>query len=68
MSKFTTHVETWNQRTQSRDEYGRFLPATGTPRRVGRVVVRNADGTLHGATNYRLTSRVGQVATVRRSR
>lgn len=67
MSKFTAHVETWNQRTQPRDANGRFLPATGNPRRVGRVVVRNADGTLHGATNFRLTSRVGQVATARRA-
>jgi hypothetical protein len=66
MPKFTTHVETWNVRKQPRDEHGRFLPGEGSPRRVGRVVVRNADGTLHGATNFRLTSRVGQVATVRR--
>lgn len=67
MSKFTTHVETWREREQPRDERGRFLPATGAPRKRARVVVRSADGTLHGATNYRLTSRVGQVATARRS-
>jgi len=67
MSKFTAHIETWTQHDQPRDERGRFLPATGKPRRVGRVVVRNSDGTIHGATNYRLTSRVGQVASARRA-
>jgi len=66
MAKYTTHVETWNVRKQGRDDKGRFTTGVGTPRRTGRVVVRNADGTLHGATNYPLTSRVGQVATVRR--
>ena len=67
MSKFTVTVETWSQRTQPRDERGRFLPAEGKPRRVGRVVVRNIDGTLHGATNFPLASRVGQVASARRA-
>lgn len=62
----TLKIETWEVRSQPRDEQGRFLPATGSPKRIGKVVVRNADGTLHGATNFRQTSRVGQVASHRR--
>lgn len=64
-SKFTTHVETWNERVQERDEHGRFT-SNGKVRRRGRVVVRDQAGRLHGATNLKLTSKVGQVATQRR--
>jgi hypothetical protein len=68
MAKTTVTVETWAQRKQPRDPVtGKFLPAEGEPRRVGRVVVRNPDGTLHGATNFRLRTRVGQVAKARRA-
>lgn len=66
MGNTTVRVETWNVRRQGRDERGRFAPAEGNGRRRARVVVRNTDGTLHGATNFRQQSRVGQVGTVRR--
>lgn len=62
----TIRVETWNVRNQGRDERGRFAPAEGNARRRSRVVVRRGDGTLHGATNFRQASRVGQVGTSRR--
>lgn len=62
----TVRVETWNVRQPDRDERGRFAPATSKARRRARVVVRSTDGTFHGATNFRQTSRVGQVAHTRR--
>lgn len=53
---FTTRVETWNVRKGS----------SATRRRVGKIVVRDAQGRFHGATNFSQLSRVGQVATHRR--
>jgi len=50
MERYTTRVETWNTRKG----------------RVAKVVVRSNYGRLHGATNFRLASKVGQVATTRR--
>lgn len=66
MSNPTVRVETWNVRKQTRDERGRFGPVEGNGRRRARVAVRNADGTIHGATNFRQVSRVGQVGNARR--
>ena len=63
----TVRVETWNVRTQPRDANGRFLPGEGRPRRRSRVVVRAENGTIHGATNFRQSSRVGQVSRARRA-
>lgn len=61
----TVRVETWNVARQGRDERGRFTGAEGHRRRA-RVVVRTEGGTFHGATNFRQTSRVGQVGNSRR--
>jgi hypothetical protein len=62
----TSRIETWSVAKQGRDANGRFLPAEGPRKRVGRIVVRNADGTIDGATNVRQVSKVGQVRKSRR--
>ena len=62
----TVRVETWRVRDQGRDSRGRFAAGRGGGRRRARVVVRNSDGTFDGATNFRQSSRVGQVGSARR--
>lgn len=48
--KYATRIETWNTRKG----------------KVSKVVVRDQFGTLHGATNFRQLSKVGQIAKARR--
>jgi hypothetical protein len=62
----TSRIETWSVAPQGRDANGRFQAASGPRRKVGRIVVRNEDGTLDGATNVRQVSKVGQVRRSRR--
>lgn len=58
-NRITTRVETWNVR---------HVTAKGevTKRPIGKIVARDGLGRFDGATNYRQTSRVGQVRKSRR--